>query len=99
MFGAWAAVAINCNIDPTQGIAAHRDAHDFSGGLCWTIPFGCFEGGDLHFPELKVRMEYGTGDVAAFRSLQVHEVKPFRGTRFSLVLFSHNNVFIKCKTK
>jgi hypothetical protein len=96
MFGAWAAVAINCNLNPTHGIAAHRDAHDYIDSLCWTIPFGTFTESNLKFPELKVELEYGTGDVAAFQSLQVQS---FIGKRFSLVLFSHNDVFIECKTK
>jgi hypothetical protein len=99
MFGAWAAVAINCNLNPSHEIAAHRGAHDYKDGLCWTIPFGSFSGGNLNFPELKVEMEYGTGDVAAFQSLQVHNVQPFSGTRFSLVFFSHNNVFVEYKPK
>ena len=100
MFDAWAAVAINCNVNPKHGIAAHRDVHDYLDGLCWTIPFGPLEsGGNLKFPELNVELEYGTGDVAAFQSLQVHQVEPFSGERFSLVLFSHNNVFIECKSK
>jgi hypothetical protein len=92
MFGAWSAVAINCNLDET-GIALHSDAHDFRDGLCWTIPFGNFTGGDLNFPDLNLRVKYQSGDVASFLSLQRHEVKRFIGTRYSLVLFTHNTVF------
>jgi hypothetical protein len=92
MFGTWAALAINANLDPT-GIAPHTDAHDFREGLCWTIPFGDFEDGDLNFPKLNLKVKYKAGDVAAFQSLQQHEIKPFTGTRFSLVLFSHNTIF------
>jgi hypothetical protein len=99
MFGAWAVVAINCNLDPVNGIAAHRNSHDYKDGMCWTVPFGTFTEGNLYFPELRVTVEYGTGDVAAFQSLQEHQVQYFKGNRFSLVLFSHNNVFITCKEK
>jgi hypothetical protein len=94
MFGAWAAVAINCGLQHGVGIRLHRDAHDYRGGLCWTIPFGEFNGGDLLLPELKLRLEYAAGDVCAFQSLQQHQVLPFSGkNRFSMVLFSHNTLF------
>jgi hypothetical protein len=92
MFGKWAAIAINCNLDES-GIGLHSDAHDFRDGLCWTIPFGNFTGGDLNFPDLNLRVQYKSGDVASFLSLQRHEVKRFRGSRYSLVLFTHNTVF------
>ena len=71
----------------------HKDAHDFRDGLCWTIPFGEFKGGNLELLELNVELEYKAGDVAAFQSLQQHRVKPFTGQRFSLVFFSHNTLF------
>jgi hypothetical protein len=66
MFGAWAAVAINCGLQHDVGIRLHRDAHDYRGGLCWTIPFGEFQGGDLVLPELNLRLEYTSEDVCAF---------------------------------
>ena len=99
MVGAWATVAINCNLDRT-GISLHHDKHDYLEGLCWTIPFGDFQGGNLHFPRLKLEVEYQDGDVCAFQSLQEHEVLPFTGRcRYSLVLFSHNSLFFANKKK
>jgi hypothetical protein len=98
MFGAWAAIAINCDLDES-GIALHTDAHDFREGFCWTIPFGDFTGGELHLPKLKLTVEYKRRDVAMFQSLQQHEIKPFSGTRYSLVLFSHNTIFTSPKDK
>jgi hypothetical protein len=99
MFGAWAAVAINYKLEAASGIAVHSDSHDFRDGLCWTVPFGTFEGGNLSFPKLNLDLEYHEGDVAAFQSLQLHEVKPFQGTRYSLVFFLHNNLFQTYQSK
>ena len=100
MFGTWAAVAINCGLDQNTDIRLHKDAHNFKDGLCFTIPFGSFaNGGDLYFFQLKTILKYRSGDVAAFQSLQQHQVLPFHDQRFSLVLFSHNNLFYKCKSK
>ena len=99
MFGTWASVAINCHLDEDVGIGLHSDEHDFADGFCWTIPFGNFSEGDLNFPDLNTTVAYKTGDVAVFQSRQQHEVKKFRGKRFSLVLFSHNNLFYPCKSK
>jgi hypothetical protein len=99
MFGAWAAIAINGDLREGSGIELHRDAHDFKDGFCFVVPFGNLTDGNLRFPKLKMELEYGSKDVVAFQSLQLHEVLPFHGQRYSLVLFSHNNLFYDCRTK
>ena len=91
-------MTINSRLNPEEGIGLHRDAHDFRDGLCWTIPFRDFTGGSFNFPELNIELDYASGDVAAFQSLQLHRVRKFTGTRYSLVLFSHNTLFKPCKS-
>jgi hypothetical protein len=70
----------------------HIDQND--DGFCWIVPLGEWEGGDLIFPQLKVRIKLKPGNILAFRSnLLLHGNLPCSGVRHSLVFFTHNNLF------
>ena len=72
----------------------HIDRDDDKYGFCWLVPLGDWEGGDLIFPQLNVRIKLKPGNILAFRSnLLVHGNLPFSGVRHSLVFFTHNNLF------
>jgi hypothetical protein len=70
------------------------DRDDDKYGFCWLVPLGEWEGGDLIFPQLNVRIKLKPGNILAFRSnLLVHGNLPCSGVRHSLVFFTHNNLF------
>ena len=72
----------------------HIDRDDDKYGFCWLVPLGEWEGGDLIFPQLNVRIKLKPGNILAFRSnLLVHGNLPCSGIRHSLVFFTHNNLF------
>jgi hypothetical protein len=72
----------------------HIDRDDDQYGFCWLVPLGEWEGGDLIFPQLNVRIKLKPGNILAFRSnLLVHGNLPCSGVRHSLVFFNHNNLF------
>jgi hypothetical protein len=72
----------------------HIDRDDDKYGFCWLVPLGEWEGGDLIFPQLNVRIKLKPGNILAFRSnLLVHGNLPCSGVRHSLVFFTHNNLF------
>jgi len=89
--GGFAAVAVNYNIGPMK---RHRDTADYQNGICLVVVGGEFTGGELSFPELKMKFAVQPGDVIAFRSyLLVHEVLNYNGERYSAVFFQDQNVF------
>src|SRR5262249_29123558 len=89
-FQPWAAVALNIDF-PSQ---PHLDSRDCKHGLCWVIPFGNWEGGNLQLHDLDVEVALRPGDVVAFRSTAIrHSNTAYTGIRNSLVLFSHNSLF------
>lgn len=72
----------------------HIDRDDDKYGFCWLVPLGDWEGGDLIFPQLNVRIKLKPGNILAFRSnLLVHGNLPCSDVRHSLVFFTHNNLF------
>jgi hypothetical protein len=90
--GAWATGALNYNVLSSP----HRDKKDF--GLCWIIPFGDFDGGgDLLLDDLNIAFKMKPGCAVAFRSSKLlHSVTEWTsGDRFSLVLFTHNEMVNK----
>jgi hypothetical protein len=51
----------------------HIDRDDDKYGFCWLIPLGDWEGGDVIFPQLNIRVKLKPGNILAFRSnLLVH---------------------------
>jgi len=83
-----------CAINFNTLCGYHIDRHDDKYGFCWLVPLGEWEGGDLIFPQLKVRIKLKPGNILAFRSnLLVHGNLPYSGVRHSLVFFTHNNLF------
>lgn len=72
----------------------HKDKKDFRHGLCWIVPFGQFKGGELFFRELGITVHMRPGVVLAFKSYELmHEVNAYKGWRYSLVLYQHQNMF------
>ena len=72
----------------------HIDRDDDKYGFCWLVPLGEWEGGDLIFPQINVRIKLKPGNILLFRSnLLVHGNLPCLGVRHSLVFFTHNNLF------
>lgn len=89
-FSPWAAVALNINFPALP----HQDSHDYRHGLCWVVPFGEWEGGNLRLHNLNKELVLGAGDVVCFRSTTItHSVAPYKGHRHSLVFFSHDSLF------
>jgi len=93
LFGIWSLAVLN--VDSLSGF--HKDLKDYRNGLCTVITFGDrdFVGGELHFPEINVTLDIKPMDVAMFQShLLTHGNKrDLVGTRHSLVLVTHNNLF------
>jgi hypothetical protein len=51
------------------------DEGDYQNGICLVAVGGVFTGGEISFPELKMKFDVQPGDVIAFRSyLLLHEV-------------------------
>jgi len=72
----------------------HIDRDDDKYGFCWLVPLGDWEGGDVIFPQLNIRVKLKPGNILAFRSnLLIHGNLPCFGVRHSLVFFTHNNLF------
>ncbi|RHZ46101.1 hypothetical protein Glove_634g7 [Diversispora epigaea] len=92
-FGIFLMIAINYNIVSNY----HWDLSDASNGLCCLIPLGNFQGGDLYFPQLHVRVPLQPGQVVAFDSHNLlHGNLPLiSGIRHSIVYFVHQNFFHK----
>jgi hypothetical protein len=90
-FGIFPMIAINYNIISNY----HWDKSDTSNGLCCLIPLGDFQGGDLYFPQLHVRVPLQPGQVVAFNShYLLHGNLPLiRGVRHSIVYFVHQYFF------
>lgn len=83
-----------CAINFNTLCGYHIDRHDDKYGFCWLVPLGEWEGGDLIFPQLKVRVKLKPRNILAFRSnLLVHGNLLCSGVRHSLVFFTHNNLF------
>ena len=85
-----AAVNLNCNVPE------HVDSLDDENGFNVTIPFGDFEigGGRLHFPDLNMTMDDYIGDMVGFRGVKLrHLVKEYIGTRFAVILTSHDDCY------
>ena len=93
-FGAWCTLSLNIDI----AVHPHYDKKDYKNGFCWIVPFGSYQGGNLCFQELDVEVELAAGDVCCFQSSCLyHWVKPYSGHRYSLVLFTHQTMFIPTK--
>lgn len=89
-FTPWAAVSLNINFPALP----HKDKHDHRHGFCWVVPFGSWEGGNLHMAELDQEVALTPGDVVCFQSTNItHHNSKYLGTRYSLVLFSHDALF------
>ena len=83
-----------CTVNFNTICGYHIDRDDDKYGFCWLVPLGEWEGGDLIFPQLNVRIKLKPGNILAFRSnLLVHENLSCSGVRHSLVFFNHNNLF------
>lgn len=93
--GAWATCAINFNYG---AISKHIDSDDYRSGLCWVTTCGNYENGELFFPQLNMEFAIQPGDVIAFKSFELeHEVKQYTGSRYSIVLFQHHDLFFPGK--
>ncbi|RHZ79024.1 hypothetical protein Glove_152g66 [Diversispora epigaea] len=92
-FGIFPMIAINYNIVSNY----HWDLSDASNCLCCLIPLGNFQGGDLYFPQLHVRVPLQPGQVVAFDSHNLlHGNLPLiSGIRHSIIYFVHQNFFHK----
>ena len=90
-FGAFATVAVNKLSN--NGIALHQDVKDYKNGYCWIVPFGKFDGGNFLLKDINVTVPLQAADIMCLQSTKRHQVKPFEGFRFSLVFFSHHNLF------
>jgi hypothetical protein len=72
----------------------HIDRDDDKYGFCWLIPLGDWEGGDVIFPQLNIRVKLKPENILAFRSnLLVFGNLPYFVIKLSLVFFTHNNLF------
>ncbi len=91
LFGIFLMIAINFNIISDY----HWDANDEPNCLCFLVPLGDFEGGELCFPELQIVIPLQPGQVVAFASqLLLHGNLPIiKGIRFSIVYFVHATFF------
>lgn len=90
LVGVFGMVALNVNF-PSR---LHTDDEDYRNGLCWVMPFGDYDGGNLVFPDLKLEVELRPGDLVCFRShLIEHFNRSFSGYRNSLVFFSSHTLF------
>jgi hypothetical protein len=75
---------------------SHVDKDDARNAACLITTLGDFEGGELKFSTLGVRFRMRPGDIAIFQShLLHHKTSPIKegGRHFSLVLFTHQNLF------
>ena len=90
-FGPWSTVAVNYNFAVTD----HYDRDDFKEGWCFDYIWGKWRnGGNLVFPEWNVTIECEPNMLIAFPSTQIlHRVSPYKGKRFSMVLFTGNTLF------
>jgi hypothetical protein len=58
------------------------------------VPFGNFEGEELFFPEINVKILLRPGLVVAFKSAELlHQVLSYTSDRYSVVLFTPQNCF------
>ena len=91
-FGIFPTIAINFNVISKY----HWDSNDNSDGLCFLIPLGDFEGGELVFPQLQIVVKLKPGQIVAFPScLLLHGNLPItKGIRFSIVYFVHESFFL-----
>ena len=72
----------------------YKDVKDAKWGLCAVVYFGDFKGGELYFPDVKVRIKAKHGGLVLFNSGQLrHQVLACEGTRNCLVLFSHGSLY------
>jgi hypothetical protein len=91
-FGAWAAVAVNKL--HSHGTALHVDRKDYQHGFCWVLAFGSFSnGGAMYLQQSNTKIYLKSGDMMCFKSTEPHQVEPFSGNRYSVVFFSHQNLF------
>jgi hypothetical protein len=78
----------------TDGSGPHYDIMDEPEGLCCVVPYGNYSGGDLVFPEVKLRCKLRPGDVIFFRSRELmHENFAVKGQRRSIVFTACHNCF------
>jgi hypothetical protein len=76
------------------GSGPHYDKMDEHEGLCCVVPYGNYTGGDLVFPELKLRFVVRPGDIIYFRSRELlHENFAVKGHRRSIVFTACHNCF------
>jgi hypothetical protein len=75
----------------------HYDDMDCKEGICYVLPYGSFEGGELVFRDFKLRIQCQPGSIIAFDSEGLfHENLPItKGERFSLVMFCHQGCLTK----
>jgi hypothetical protein len=82
------AVLVNAQVGP------HKDSNDVLRGWVAMACFGDFKGGELCLPSLGYRIPFQPGDVVLFRSAVLeHWVAPFKGTRYSCVFFTKQNLW------
>jgi len=79
-----------CNISQIKKV--HRDWNDHN--LCVVIPTSDFEGGELFFPYMNIKIQARKGDMIIFDSRAIwHGVLESFGQRRSIVLTTHNSLF------
>jgi hypothetical protein len=92
-FGIWSFAVINWQ----STSILHVDAKDWRNGFCCVLPFAdsSWTGAELVFPALNLTVNLQNKDLVFFQShLLQHGNKELQnGTRNSLVLVSHNNLF------
>ncbi|KLO11953.1 hypothetical protein SCHPADRAFT_941602 [Schizopora paradoxa] len=90
-------------------VGIHKDENDF--GLSAMVNFGSYTGGNLHVPQLGLKLKYRPGDVCFLRAMDLyHEVREWKATqklvgsgvepgRVSMVFFNNKNAHKNLKDK
>jgi len=90
-FPPWFSLALNIDFAATP----HKDEHDYRSGYCWVLTFGQFRGGALRLKELNATIQMKAGNLVCFKShLFTHWVEKYSGIRNSIVMFTHDELFI-----
>ncbi|KLO07948.1 hypothetical protein SCHPADRAFT_944832 [Schizopora paradoxa] len=90
-------------------VGIHRDTNDY--GLSAMVNFGSYTGGNLHVPQLGLKLKYQPGDVCFLRAMDLyHEVRKWQATpkmlgssaepgRVSMVFFNNKDAHNVLKDK
>jgi hypothetical protein len=83
-------------VSVTNGVSdiLHTDRND--AGLTWVLPIGEWNGGDLCFPQLGIRIPVKEGEAVAFQAnFLAHMSSPLvDGDRLALTCFTDGNIMV-----